>query len=177
MTGAPETEAAAEAERKRSKLPFLIGVVGFLLMGAGGFAASYLGLLPIGEGAGKAEHDGATRAHNGVEGATETSDSPLNNIAFVPVEPVVINLGRAGRNRHLKFRSELEVRAGSETEVAALMPRVVDVINGYLRAVEPSELEAPSALIRLRAQLLRRIQLVAGEERVRDLLIMEFVLN
>jgi len=32
-------------------------------------------------------------------------------------------------------------------------------------------------LLRLRSQMLRRVQVVTGEGRVRDLLIMEFVLN
>ena len=43
------------------------------------------------------------------------------------------------------------------------MPRVVDVLNTFLRAVEPRDLEQPSALAPLRAQMLRRIQVVTGE--------------
>ena len=58
-----------------------------------------------------------------------------------------------------------------------LMPRILDVLNGYLRAVEVSQLDDPTALIRLRAQMLRRVQIVTGEGRVRDLLVTEFVLN
>ena len=58
-----------------------------------------------------------------------------------------------------------------------LLPRVTDVLNGYLRAVSVEKLEEPTALIMLRAQMLRRIQIITGEGRVRDLLIMEFVLN
>lgn len=57
------------------------------------------------------------------------------------------------------------------------MPRIADVLNTYLRAVEVRDLEAPAATVWLRAQMLRRIQVVAGEGRVRDLLITEFVLN
>ncbi len=53
----------------------------------------------------------------------------------------------------------------------------MDVLNGYLRAVDVPALEDPSSLIRLRAQMLRRVQIVTGEGRVRDLLIIEFVLN
>jgi flagellar FliL protein len=54
---------------------------------------------------------------------------------------------------------------------------VVDVLNGYLRALEPREIEDPAALMRIRAQMLRRVQVVAGGDRVRDLLVMEFVVN
>lgn len=51
------------------------------------------------------------------------------------------------------------------------------MLNGYLRAIAVSEIEDPAGLVRLRAQLLRRIQIVTGEGRVRDLLVTEFVLN
>ncbi len=60
---------------------------------------------------------------------------------------------------------------------SGLLPRVLDVTNTYLRAVEVSQLEDPAALIRIRSHLLRRIQLVTGEGRVNDLLITEFILN
>ena len=95
---------------------------------------------------------------------------------FVPVDPMVISLGSSAA-RHLRFQAQLEVGAPHEAEVTKLMPRVVDVLNSYLRALEPEDLEASSALIRLRAQMLRRVQIVTGGDRVRDLLIMEFVLN
>ena len=64
-----------------------------------------------------------------------------------------------------------------EAEVVLLKPRILDVMNGYLRAVEVQELADPHALVRLRSQMLRRIQIVTGEGRVRDLLVTEFVLN
>jgi flagellar FliL protein len=58
-----------------------------------------------------------------------------------------------------------------------LLPRIADVLNGYMRAIDVTQLEDPAALVRMRAQLLRRIQIVTGEGRVRDLLVTEFVLN
>jgi flagellar FliL protein len=54
---------------------------------------------------------------------------------------------------------------------------VLDVLNTYLRAVQARDIEDPAALARLRAQMLRRIQVVTGDGQVRDLLITEFVLN
>ncbi len=180
QTQSPEQGEQQEGPRKRSRMPLLLGLLGAILFGGGGFAAAYSGLLPLGGGDSQADHGGGTQgAEPGAHGATNdhAAEPVLGDIAFVPVEPVIINVGRGGANRHLKFRSELEVQAGAQAQVGALMPRIVDVINGYLRAVEIDQLEEPAALIRLRAQLLRRIQLVAGESRVRDLLVMEFVLN
>ena len=51
------------------------------------------------------------------------------------------------------------------------------MLNGYLRAVDVEDIEDPSSLVRLRAQMLRRIQIVVGQDAVSDLLIIEFVLN
>lgn len=100
----------------------------------------------------------------------------MPDVAFVPIEPLVISIGGTDVS-HLRFRAQLEVRSTYREEVEKLMPRVVDVLNSYLRAVAVEDLSNNSALVRLRAQMLRRVQVVTGGDRVNDLLIMEFVLN
>jgi len=160
-----DVETEGEEPKKKSKKPLLFGAVLALVLGGGGFFAVYSGMIlaPPSEKEQAAEE--------------EMNPEPLPSVAFVPVDPLVINLGRGSTNRHLKFSAELEVEPSSEDDVTAMLPRVTDVLNGYLRAVDVAELEEPTALIKLRAQMLRRIQIVTGEGRVRDLLIMEFVLN
>ena len=189
-----ETPQDADAPKKKSKLPLLIGVVLFLAMGGGGFYAVYSGLIlapaadpsaeaaaaPAAEGhAAPAEGEAAPAKAEGEAAPAEgaAAPEPITEIAFVPVDPVIISLGAAAAGRHLRFASQLEVGKANAEEVAALMPRILDVLNGYLRAVDVAELEDPNALVRLRAQMLRRIQVVTGEGRVRDLLVTEFVLN
>ena len=156
-----DAEEPQDAPAKKSKKPLIIGLVLALILGGAGFYATWSGLLLGGE-----EH------------AAEGEEvGPLPDIAFVPVEPLVITMGKAGAERHLRFTSQIEVAGTHAEEVTHLLPRIVDVLNGYLRAVDPAELEDPAALVRIRAHLLRRIQLVTGEGRVRDLLVTEFVLN
>ena len=150
------------APKRKSKLPLLIGIILALLLGAGGFFATYSGMI-LGQDADHAE----APAH----------EAALPDIAFVPVDPVMISLGAAAQNRHLRMVSQLEVGKAYVAEVTMLLPRVLDVTNTYLRAVEVSQLEDPAALIRIRSHLLRRIQLVTGDGRVNDLLITEFILN
>ena len=101
----------------------------------------------------------------------------MPDVAFVAVDPLVVSLGFGAEARHLRFRAQLEVPSHHHSEVETLLPRVIDVLNSYLRALEVSDLADASALVRLRAQMLRRIQIVTGAGRVNDLLIMEFVLN
>jgi flagellar FliL protein len=145
----------------------VIGLVLALVLGGVGFYAAYAGLLPF----------GSDNGESAPEDEPDTDDEAMRPVAFVAIDPIVVSLGAPGQGRHLRFRAQLEVVPGREADVAALMPRVLDVLNGYLRAVPASELEAPAALVRLRAQMLRRLQLVAGEGRIRDLLVTEFVLN
>ncbi|MEX1661229.1 flagellar basal body-associated protein FliL [Thioclava sp. 15-R06ZXC-3] len=162
------TEAADEAPKKKSKLPLLIGLVLMLLLGGGGFYAVYSGMI-LGPAA---ESD----AHGDAAHAPEIVPDALPEIGFVALDPMLISLAGNGA-KHLRFVAQLEVPLAYENDVAHLKPRVMDVLNGYLRAVDPALLEDPSALMRLRAQMLRRVQIVTGDGRVRDLLIVEFVLN
>ena len=157
--------------RKSSKKPLMMALVLAVAGGGGGFYATYSGLIG---GSAEAMAEGGGDGHGRGQGEAESTSSA---VAFVPVTPVVISLGGASSSRHLRMTAQLEVGPASATEVTHLMPRILDILNGYLRAVEVAELENPSALVRIRAQLLRRIQIVTGEGRVRDLLITEFVLN
>lgn len=156
----PETD---DAPPKKSKMPLIIGLVLTLLGGGGGFYATWSGMILADESAAETHHE------------EEVLPSP--EVAFVEMDQIVISLPKGASANHLMFRAQLEVPENYEADVKKLLPRVVDVLNGYLRALEPKDMEAPSALARLRSQMLRRIQVVAGQERINDLLVMEFVLN
>lgn len=158
-----EDGSGEKPARKRSKMPLVLGLVLALLGGGGGFAAVQMGLL-----SGDSEGDQIAEVEEPMD---------LGNPKFLPMETLVINLPDSADAEHLLFTAELEVDPVYSDDVDAIMPRIVDVLNGYLRAVRLSELEDPTALVRLRAQMLRRVQVVAGEGRVKDILIMEFVLN
>lgn len=152
--------------KKKSKLPLILGVVLALAGGGGGFFAVSAGLVP-GLGGG-----GTKKA------AMEAAPlPPLGPVSFVALDPLVVNLPAASGGGLLRFGAQLEVPPDYVAEVEAVKPRIVDVLNGYLRAVETADLADPTALMRLRSQMLRRVQVVTGEGRVRDLLIMEFVIN
>ncbi|WP_299921714.1 flagellar basal body-associated FliL family protein [uncultured Pelagimonas sp.] len=171
MSDATVDDADVE-EKKPSKLPMIIGIVLALAGGGGGFFAVQSGLLGGGQEA--AAHDSGSEDH-AQDDAVETA--PLPDVSFIEVPQLVISLGPRAQANHLRFRASLEVPKKHAVEVEGILPRVQDVLNSYLRALEPRDLEAPGALIKLRGQMLRRVRLVAGEGRVRDLLVLEFVLN
>ena len=152
-----------ETGKKRSKLPLLMGVVLALVLGGGGFYATWSGMILGGEAHGAAEHAGGP--------------GPMTGIAFVPLETMVISLAPDSGSRHLRFTAQVEVVDSAVADVTLLAPRILDVLNSYLRAIDTAAIEDPSAMAKLRSQMLRRVQIVTGEGRVRDLLITEFVLN
>ncbi len=156
-------EAALEdPPKKRSKKPLLIGLALALVLGGGGFYATFSGMI-LGSG--------------GEDTEKEHVPGPLSGIAFVPLETIVVSLAADSGSEHLRFTAQLEVVDSAAADVTTLTPRILDVVNSYLRAIETTAIEDPHAMARLRAQMLRRIQVVTGEGRVRDLLITEFVLN
>lgn len=177
---------APAAPGKKSRLLVLACVVA-LLAGGGAYLAVTSGLLdgliPGGSGRGDshaaaepgprtaaAGHESADPGHEGGAGAA-------GQAAFVMLDPLVISLGPQSRSKHLKVTLAIDAAPGREPEIQSVMPRVVDILQGFLRAVDEREFEIPLAMDRLRAQMLRRVQLVTPAGAVRDLLIQEFVLN
>ena len=114
-----QTEPEA-APSHSSRLPLILGLVLMIAGGGASFAALYLGLLPAGHGAAQ---------------DTATGPAALPDIAYVALEPMVISLSDPAA-RHLRFSAQIEVPAAYQKDVELLRPRVVDVLNGYLRAGE-----------------------------------------
>lgn len=164
MSEEANVEAEEEEKPKGGKGP-LLGLVLSLALGGGGFFAAYGGFLPFLGSSGSND-----------EAAPEIMVATLPT-EFVPIDRMIISLGSAADARHLNFGAALEVEPMYLEEVQNLMPRILDILNTYLRAVEEKDIETPSAMTRLRAQMLRRVNIVTGEGRVKDLLITEFVLN
>ena len=155
-------QSAAPSGKRRSLTPLIVGIALAILGGAGGFISVQMGLFG---------------SQGGSESAEEPTAPVMKPTAFVPLDPLLINLPDNEERRFLRFSAQLEVSPEHLADVEAIKPRIIDVLNGYLRAVRVSDLEDPTVLIKLRSQMLRRVQVVTGPGYVRDLLIMEFVLN
>ena len=160
-TAADASVAPEKASRSGMK-GILLGLAGAAALGGGAFYAVYSGLV-----------DQLTKPDAGARQV----QAILGEVAFVPMDPIMISLPPGANARLLRFTGQIEVAPAHVAEVTALMPRIIDVLNTYLRAVDVRDLEDPAATMRLRAQMLRRVQVVTGEGRVRDLLVTEFVMN
>ena len=161
-----DTTANTEETPPKSKAkPVIIVALLALLSAGGGFAGVTLGLIP-----------------NLLAPQDQSQDmvpdlSGLGKYSFVPIPVTTLTLTGSDEFKLLRIMAELEVHPDAASAVADLMPRILDVMNGYLRALDTSELVAPYALQDIRRQLLRRVQIVTGPNVVNDLLVTEFLLN
>ena len=156
-----EADPEEEAPKKGGKLPLILGVVLALAGGGGGFFVVSSGMLGGSDSTSEdvVEDNSAEKEENDI------------TVTFIPLDPLLVSLPKSGSNNVLRFSAQLEVLPVHLEEVTAITPRIIDVLNGYLRAVAVEELADPTILARLRSQMLRRIQTVTGEGKVRDLLI------
>lgn len=148
---------------KGSKLKFLILLVAILGVGGGAGFVGYSGLIDL---------DGLLGGKAGSGGGRAAEESE-----FVALPELIIPLREGASSRHLRAVLHIEVVAGAGERVKKLEPRVLHVLNTFLRAVEERDLQSPGSFDRIHAQMLRRVKLVAGEQDVRDVLIGEFILQ
>lgn len=174
------TEEAEEAPKKKSKLPLLLGFVLAIVGGGGGFFAASMGLIPGLGGKESVQVEGdshATAEAHAADSSGYGAGAESQVGGFIPVDTVIVTLPSGGPHQHLRFGAQLEVNPAYVSEVEAQMPRIIDAFNTYLRAVDISDLQDQAALTRIRSHLLARMQIVTGPDRVRDVLVMEFVLS
>lgn len=156
------------------KLPLLqkLIVLGGLLvvLGGGGAAYYFLGGAPA------EEHGEAATAEAG-HGAP--SELPPEHAAFFDVPDIVVNIQNADSTpAYLKLSVSLELD-GPEARAAIepVMPRVVDQFQTYLRELRVDDVRGSMGVMRLKEELLRRVNLAAAPTPVRDVLLKEMIVQ
>ena len=172
------TDAATNAPpegKKFGKKPLIIGVVLMIIGGIGGYFATSSGLIPLSREAPTEENENRPTQQDASD--IEQAVEPLPDIEYVALDPVVVTMIHTEQVFNLRFRAQLEVNAPYKEDVEKITPRIIDVLNSYLRALEIEDFKDGFALTKIRGQLLRRFQAVAGKGRIRDVLVMDFTLN
>lgn len=161
---APEGE---EPAKKRSKLPLILGLVFFLAATGGGFYATFSGMFSIASLMGGGE----------TQDEEDTVMAAASTPTFFPLGETIIPLGPDAEAEYLLMTSEIEIDPKDLAAFEAMLPRIQDLFNTYLRAVEARDLEQPNSTMRLRDQLLRRIRVIADPAIPHDLLFTSFILK
>ncbi|MEN5361668.1 flagellar basal body-associated FliL family protein [Brevundimonas intermedia] len=193
-----------EGGPKKKKLPllFIIAPVALLVLGGGGAAAFFM-LKPkpaeahgaeaeAGHGEEKAEAKGGHGkeekkeggGHGGGEG--EAADPSLgvisegpDGVTFYTLPDMVMNIQSPdGRPTFLKLKLTLEMQdAEVATHLQEEMPRLQDMFTGFVRELRPEDLSGSAGTYQLRAEILRRVNLIAAPGKIDAVLIEEMLVN
>jgi flagellar FliL protein len=100
-------------------------------------------------------------------------------VAFYEVPDIIVNIQSAdGSPAYLKLSTSLELNTADEKAgITALMPRIVDQFQGYLRELRIDDLKGSAGVVRLKEELLRRINVAAAPYHVRDVLLKEMIVQ
>lgn len=98
---------------------------------------------------------------------------------FVDVPEMIANLNVPGRRvSFVKLTAKLEVsKPGDQPIVVAAMPRIVDLMQTYLRETRPDELRGAAGTYRLREELINRADIAVAPARVTDILFTELLIQ
>ncbi len=174
-TEKPDVEAAADGEngagpargrRVPGKKLVLFIILPFLLIGAAGGGIYVSGLLD--SLLGIEEQDGELIA-----------EAELGPSVYYEVPEMLVNLNTSGRRvGYLKISVSLEV--GSEEDfpkLDAVLPRIVDDFQVYLRELRVEDLNGSAGLQRLREELFMRVSNAAAPTVVRNVLFRELLIQ
>ena len=193
---AEATEAAEGAEGEgapaKKKLPLkmliIAGAAAVLVLGGGGGAA-FMFLKPKPDEAHAAKGDHAKdkkkkkdeKGHAGKEGekgAAVIREGP-DGVVFYTLPDLLVNIQAPdGRPTFLKLKLTLEMHDYALAEhLQAEMPRMQDMFQTFLRELRPEDLAGSAGSFQLRAEILRRVNLIAAPGKVDAVLIEEMLVQ
>lgn len=169
-----EGETIEGAEPKKGFVKKLLGnkklliiAVAALVLVIGGGAGAYFFLF-------SSEEDSAQLAENKPH---EPIVAPT--VTFYDIPDIVVNIQAAdGTPAYLKLGLSLELSYPEDKAgLQPLMPRVVDQFQSYLRELRLDDLRGSAGVLRLKEELLRRINVAAAPFHVRDVLLKEMIVQ
>ena len=171
----PEGEAAA-AEPTKGFVKKLLGNKKLLIIAGGGLL-----IVLLGSGAGayfflfKSAPDATAQV------ADAMPQLPLvpPDVAYFDMPDLIVNIQTAdGNAAYLKLGVSLELASAAEKAgLQALRPRIVDQFQAYLRELRVDDLKGSAGVLRLKEELLRRVNIAAAPYPVKDVLLKEMIVQ
>jgi flagellar FliL protein len=168
---AAESEPAIEVKPgskrlsgKKLVLYFVAPILLLLLVGGGGYA---MGLF-----------DGLLGAEPAV-GEDEEGEAVAEPSIFFDLPELLVNLNSSSKKASfLKMSLSLElVDEDARGQVEAMLPRLIDQFQVYLRELRPEDLKGSAGLYRLREELLLRANEAVKPAEVKDVLFKEMLVQ
>jgi len=168
MATTDDVQSGAEGEEAppKRKLPLkliIIGVVGLIVVGGGGYAGYHF----------------MFGGHDKAEAAAAAAPV-VKPVVFLDMPDVLVNLSSAGsdRTQYLKVKVTLELPdQAMSAQIQPIMPRLMDTFQTYLRELRPSDLDGSAGLYRLKEELTRRVNASIAPSRINAVLFKEIVVQ
>ena len=156
-------------------LPLLL-VVG---AGAGAYFSGLLdGLLHKGgETEAAAEPEKKSKAEK--KDAAPEHPTEVQAAVFYDLPEILVNLNSPGRKQNfLKIRVSLELESALDVgKIEAVMPRIIDNFQVYLRELRVDDLQGSAGMLRLREELMARVNNAVKPAKVNDVLFKEMLVQ
>jgi flagellar FliL protein len=182
--GAEEKEGAegdAPPPRFTRKKMILFVAVPLLVIIAGGAGAYFTGMLdrflpskqPSCENVKEGDKDFAACS------ALQADKDAGTPGVFTDIPPMIVNLNSSTKQpRFLKISLKVELEnAEEQKKLEAVLPRVVDQFQMYLRELRIEDLRGTSGIYRMKIELLSRIRAAAPNIKIRDVLFQEILVQ
>ncbi len=169
VEGTDDNGEEVEGGKKRrfsGKFLVLFILLPLLLLGGGGAAAYYFLLRPQPE---ELKTDDA-----------EAKAEEEKQLVFfdMPEMLVDLNSGSSKRKNYIKVNVTLELESAEAIpELEAIMPRIVDSFQIYLRELRVEDLQGSAGLLRLKEELLLRLNTTAQPVKIKDVLFKEMLVQ
>jgi flagellar FliL protein len=178
-TGEDEDEDGDEKKSSGggNKMLIIIVAVVLLLIG-GGAAAFFMGLLDplLGvEESAKAKPVAA----KGSDGTAAEGEAPAGAAVFYDLPEMMVNLNSSGRKPNfLKIKVALDVPSPEDIpKLEAVLPRVIDSFQVYLRELRIDDLKGSAGMYRLREELLTRVNAAIAPTKINAVLFKEMLVQ
>lgn len=180
---AAEGDPLAEEGGGKSKKKLIILVLAPLLLLLGGGAGLYFsGALDkfLNKDEAAEEHAAAPEGEHGAPAAVDAHGNPIAaGPAFLAIPDMIVNLSSTdSQPRYLRLKVQLEMASEADmAAVQAVLPRVVDQFQTYLRELRVKDLRGSAGIYRLQMELLSRVNAAAYPVVVKDVLFQEILIQ
>ncbi len=165
---------------KKGKRGLILIIVAVLLLG-GGAALFFTGMLDSLLGAPEATEEAEAMEEGEMAEVGEDGKKKAEETAAVYYElpGIVANLNPGSATPSF-IKATLTLEAPSQEVVAkiqAVQPKIMDIINTYVRELRPSDLKGSAGVYRLRDELLLRINKALFPDKINNILFKELLIQ
>ena len=191
--GTENEDGDLDEKKKGGKKKLIMILLPLLLLGGGGGGAYYMGYLDSllgveseegehgdeSEGEHEEEDDGHGKKSAKSDGHGGEEGEGGGDSAFLEIPPMIVNLNtQDGTPRYLRLTIQLELEDPSDKDtIIAIMPRVVDQFQTYLRELRDRDLRGSAGVYRLQMELLWRVNQAVAPIEVKDVLFQEILIQ